>query len=340
MRGFHFLMLFSAALLCGVCQARERDVALIRGTGGMREPDRPLRVVATLFPQYDFARAIGGGLVEVSMLQPPGADSHSYEPNPSDMARLAAADLVLYAGDAMEPWAARIREAVGGGGRNGAAKFFDVSKGIRLIEAEDSGHDHDRGENGHDGDDDRRADHGHSHSDDPHFWLDPLLAEIMAGNIAEALAKLADRDGSVRTIMENAEHLASRLRRLHGECEAAVRRAGRTTLVFGGRFAFAYFFRRYGLDQVGVYDGCGPGVEPSVRRIVDVVRYVKDNAIPVVYHEELAEPRIARTIAEETGATPLMVHSLHNLSLEEFEDGKTFMELMEANLGAFMRGME
>ncbi|MDR1613641.1 MAG: zinc ABC transporter substrate-binding protein [Planctomycetota bacterium] len=307
--------------------------ALGWGAACSGEAGRKLRVVATLFPLYDFARSIGGDLVDVSLLLPPGADSHSYEPGPSDLARLAAADLALYTGDDNEHWVARVREAVGDGERNGVRKFFDVSAGVKPIAAEDRGGHRDRGDGDHGGE-------GRFHAFDPHFWLDPPLAGLMAGNIARALGKLAADEDAFSAIDRNAQRLIEDLGRLHRESEALVKRAKRKTLVFGGRFAFAHFFRRYGLEQVGVYDGCGPGVEPSVRRIVEVVRYVNDHAIPAVYHEELAEPRIARAIAAETGAATVMLHSLHNLSRDEFAAGRTFVDLMRANIAALAKGLE
>ncbi len=288
------------------------------------EPGK-LAIIATLFPQYDFARRIAGEKADVSLLLPPGADSHSYEPTPSDMLRIADADLFIHGGQQTEPWALRILAALADSGR---VAGVDSSTNIQLIasggqeenDAEDQSHD------------------SHSHAVDPHYWLDPHLAMLVADTIADAICQ-ADPDNS-DLYRNNARLLRDDLEQLDRECAAMAAAAKRKTLVFGGRFAFAYFCQRYGLAHVGVYDSCGPGADPSVKRIIEVVDYVKRNAIPVVYYEEMSTPRIAETIAAESGAVLLMAHSLHNISADETQKNVSYLDLMRQNLDHFKKGLE
>ncbi len=138
----------------------------------------------------------------------------------------------------------------------------------------------------------------------------------------------------------NAAALKSDLRAIDAECRAMVASAKRNTLVFGGKFAFAYFVKRYGLEHIGAYDSCGAGEEPSVRRVIEITDYVRANHTPVIFHEEYAEPRISKSIADATGCGMAMVHSLQNLTKEDFDAGLAFVELMRRNIAAFARGLQ
>lgn len=288
------------------------------------EPVQAIRIVSTLFPQYDFARRIGGSRVESRLLLPPGVDCHSYEPTPSDMALIADSDLFLFTGDAMEPWAVRIGKAVFGAECD--ARMIDVSRGVALM--------------GDDADDHEGHDHGHGrdHALDPHFWLDPNLAATLADNLVEALERIDPEHAAL--YRDNAAALKDDLSDLDAESRRLTSAPRVRVLVFGGKFAFSYFTRRYGLEHVGVYDGCGPGVEPSLRRVLEVIEYIREHDIRVVYHEELSAPRIAGSIAGETGAKPMMLHSLHNLGRDEFEAGLTYVDIMRRNISSIAAGLE
>lgn len=288
-----------------------------------------LIVFASLYPQYDFARRVAGDLAEVKLLLPPGAESHSYEPAPSDMAAIAAADLFIYTGEYMEPWAKRMADAAA---TPGGVAIVDASAGIRLLAAENAG-DHDA-----DGDDHGDGHDHHHHGFDPHIWLDPVLALRMVDCIADAFIQ---RDPANKEVYEaNAAVLKNELKTLDAEFRRTVDNAARRTLVFGERFAFAYFFRRYGLDYVGAYRSCAPGAEPGMKAVIGVIDYVRANQARFIYLEETARPRITSVVAEETGATPLRVSSLHNLGAEQHGADPGFVGIMKANMDAFAKGLE
>ena len=325
---------------------------------------KKLAIVATLFPQYDFAKHIGGDKATVTMLLPPGTDAHAFDPKPSDVISIAKSDVFAYTGAEMEPWAEDLLDALKG---TGTTRVVNVSSGIELIknaaaehEDDHDGHDdheehaeddHDRDDHAHDNDDHddyahdddhdhARGDHdhaGHVHLLDPHIWLDPMLAVVMVDNLLAAMCDADPENTAYYTA--NANALKDDLRAIDTECRAMAAAAKRHTLVFGGKFAFAYFTKRYGLEHIGAYDSCGAGEEPSIRQIIDITEYVKNNHIPVIYHEEFAEPRISKGIADATGCAIALAHSLHNLSAEERASGVAFVELMRRNVAAFAEGL-
>ncbi|MCC8164735.1 MAG: zinc ABC transporter substrate-binding protein [Planctomycetes bacterium] len=333
------LFILCAAALTAPTAARAADA---------NAADNRLRVVASLFPQYDFARQIAGDLADVTLLLPPGAESHSFEPTPVDMRRIATADLFIYTGQYMEPWAERLVVAATDNGRDGGGvTIVDASAGIALLSSAEFAHtgeeeegvhdDHDHAEHGNDTDD--HAGHaGHAHGAfDPHIWLDPTRAAAMALNIAAAFAE-RDPDNA-ETYRSRAAAIRDELLRLDRAFAADVASARRRTLVFGERFAFGYFFQHYGLRPLSPYTSCAPGAEPGLRAVLDVVNEMKRENLRVVYREEMATSRIADVLVEETGAEILLVDSLHNPPASRQAYGETFQSIMGRNMDAFRKGL-
>ena len=281
--------------------------------GGTEKTDK-LTVVATLFPQYDFCRALVGDRAEVILLLPPGMESHSFEPSMADMRTIYGADLFLFTGPAMEPWADKIA-----GSLPDSVTVTDVSVGIEKIE-----HDH--------GDHDHEHEHGHDHEEeemDPHVWTDPLNACVMTENI---LASLCVRDPDNGAFYrQNAEKYLNELRGLDETFRQIVLSGETNWVCHGGRFSMAYFAKRYGLSVTAAFDSCSSQAEPSAARVMEMIEEVKKQKTKVVFYEELNEPRIARVIAEESGAQMLLLHTCHNVSKDELNRGETYLSLMKQN---------
>ena len=277
--------------------------------------EEKLRVVCSLFPQYDFVRQIAGERVDLRLLLPPGAEAHNFEPRPLDVKALHEADLFIFTGEAMESWAARIIR-----GLPESVRVVDTSAGIELL-AED-GHEHG---------------HRHDHGMDPHIWLDLERAGRMVEVIADALSTADPSHG------EEYSNAAAALRRelaaLDGEFRAVAERAERRTVVFGGHFACRYLLRRYGLEWMTLHEGDSEAAEPGLRRVARVLQYMRDNDVHCVLHEESVPPRAARRLAEEAGAELLRFNTAHNLSREEMEKGLGFVDIMRQNLAVLERAL-
>ena len=306
------IMLFS--LLAGCAEDIGENVLPASG-------DRRIRIVTTLFPQYDFARTISGDKAEVSILLDPGVESHMYDPSVKDMVKITECDVFIYTGELMEPWAARI---TGGLGEKGPV-VIDASAGIELIESN-----HHHGEEEHD--------HEEEEPElDPHIWLDLALAAEMVDNIAAGIS-LADPDNS-EYYMQNARDYKKEILALDGEFFETVSSGKRDTLVFGGPFAYSYLFERYGLDHVGLYDSCSSEAEPSMARMREIIDYMGANEVKILFIDENGEGRPAASVAAQTGAECVVFHTCHNLALSEAESGAAFTGLMRKNLEALERGL-
>lgn len=283
------------------------------------------KLVATLFPQYDFIRVIAGDLVEVSLLLPPGVESHSYEPTPKDIAGIMEADAFLYTGEVMEPWAAKII-----GNLNGTeVKIVDLSKDITLLAATEE-------DDAHEGE--AEGDDAHEEGAyDPHIWLDPNNAKIMVTTLLETLIEIEPENEAI--FRENAEAYLAELTALDLAFKDLFAKSETQTIYYGGHFVFGYFAKAYGLTTVSPYDGFSPDAEPTPKRIADLIDAMDQAKFKVIYYEELVDPKIARLVSQETGAEMVLLHGAHNLSKEELESGVGYLELMQQNLEKLKLGM-
>jgi zinc transport system substrate-binding protein len=236
-------------------------------------------------------------------------ESHAFEPTPSDIVAINEADVFIYTGEYMEPWAARIAESL-----EGDALVSDVSKGIELDSEE---HDDAGGE-------------ARAVPYDPHIWTDPVRAEAMARNVEKALCE-ADPENA-EYYRANADAYIKELEALDSDLAQTVKNSAGKKIWFGGRFAMNYFAERYGIECEAAFDSCSAESEPSAQRIATMIDGMRAEGAPVIFYEELADPKIARTISEATGAEMLLLHSCHNLSEKEMSSGETYITLMRQNL--------
>lgn len=296
-----------------------------------------IKIVTTLFPQYDFARQIAGDKAEVTLLLPPGAESHSFEPTPSDIITINKADIFIYTGKYMEPWAEKIIQSTD----SDTINILDVSNGITLFK-EDHEHDeeeHDEDEHTED-DIDNSEEHGgdgHNHEYDPHIWTSPVIAKKMVDNIAASLCYVDSENASY--YKSNAEKYKKQLDELDAEFNEIVSTGVRNKIYFGGRFALHYFTEEYGLEHESAYDNCSSETEPSAHDIAQIIDEIKEHKIPVIYYEELTDPKVSRSISEDTGAEMLLFHSCHNISKEDFEKGVTYLDIMKQNAENLKKGL-
>jgi len=286
------------------------------------------RVVTTLFPLYDFARSVGQEKIDVVLLLPPGVEPHAFEPKPSDIAKVAQADVFIYTGEAMEPWAEKVIKSVG----RSRLRVVDASKGIALMKIGG-------GEAGTGPVKGQPTDAGHGHGSrnvDPHIWLDFANAQAMVDSITEALVRA--RPAGEALFRQNSEVYKEKLRALDRTFATELSNCPKREFIHAGHYAFGYLARRYGLTYMAA-QGFDPDSEPTAKQLAALARQVKSAGLNIIFYEELVEPRMARTVARETGAGLLMLHGAHNLSREEFEKGASFIGLMQANLVNLKRGL-
>ena len=321
-------------LLCCLLAA----ALLLGGCNGRAEPpqDGRLNVVCSLFPYYDFVRAIGGEHVEATLLVPAGRETHSFEPTPLDVITVANADVFLYNGGESEYWVEQILGSAGADIPVTAAMMDHVEAlEEEIVEGmEGHGHDHEH-EHGHheEGEDE----HHREITYDEHIWTSPVAAKGICRAICEALCQ-ADGEHA-DDYQANLEQYLDELDRLDRAFAETAAQGKRCTLVFGDRFPLLYFCKTYGLDYRAAFHGCAGDTEPSLATLKYLIDKVSDEDIPVVYTIEMSSRKIADAIAETTGAKVRTFHSCQTVSRQEFDRGATYLELMWENVDALKEGL-
>ena len=112
----------------------------------------------------------------------------------------------------------------------------------------------------------------------------------------------------------------------------AVANAPNKTLIFGDRFPFRYFTDAYGLNYFAAFSGCSSQADASIATVLFLIDKVQSEKVPVVFKIELSNGNLAKTISESTGAQVLELHSAHNLSKEDFDNGVTYLDVMWRNV--------
>ena len=270
-------------------------------------PDSSINIVTTLFPQYYFSKEIGGEFVDVDLLLPPGTEAHSFELTPKDMVELLNADIFFFTSKEMEPWAVNIIHNL----EEENVKVVDLSQNIDLISSKD--HDHEELE-----------------GVDPHYWTDPNMVMIMVDTILDSLLEVDAENTEYYT--KNAKDIKARLEVLDKDIREALAKTESKTILSGGHFAFGYFARQYGLEYLSPYAGFSPNAEPTPQRITELIRTINETGAKAIFYEELVDPKVTKVIVEETGIQMLLLHGTHNVSKEDFENGKTYFDFMYENL--------
>jgi zinc transport system substrate-binding protein len=276
---------------------------------------KKLRVVTTLFPLYDMAKSIGADKTEVLLLVPPGVEAHSFEPRPSDIFKINEADIFVYTGKFMEPWA----EDVIKGAVNENLVVVDASHGAKMIPGVSRDADEPAG------------------SLDPHIWLDFDNAGIMVKNILQAFQI---KDSANKALYEQkAGEYSRKLTEFDSLYKTTLAACKHRTIVYGGHYAFGYPARRYGIRYLAA-QGVSPDAEPTANDLVKLVEQIKKERIKYIFYEELTSPRITETIAGETNAKMLLLNAAHNVSRDQLDQGVSLFDILRRNLENLSRGLE
>lgn len=278
-----------------------------------------IQVISTLFPQYDFTKAIGGENVDVRLLMPPGTESHSYEPTPKDLVDIQNADVFIYTSLAMEPWVEKLLTQIGPN-----TLVVEATKGVLHLDAHEMGLEVVSDDHGHEG-------------VDPHVWLDPANASIMAGNVAEGLMQVSPSEKEM--FKKNLETYQTSLKSLDSMIATSLAKFPKKDIIFAGHNAFGYFAKKYEIGFHSPYAGFSPDSEPAPQKIAEMVDLMKSSGQKAVYYEELIDPKIARIIASETNAQMIMLHAAHNVSKDDLKNNLTYIEIMKENLTKLEEGL-
>ena len=279
------------------------------------ENTRPLRIVTSFLPIQSHTLAIAGQNAEVVQLLGKDAGPHDFQLSPSDVKKLAEADLFIINGAGIEDWLDDLVKK----SSNKDLVIVDSSKGVDLVESPEEvaiagGHGHH---------------HHHGDGGNPHIWLDPVIAQKQAANIVAALQK-AD-PANAAAYAENGAAYAAELEALDAEYRATLAPLPNKNLV-SFHDAFPYLSARYGLNYVGAIAEF-PEKDPTPRQLASLVDKIRELQVGVLFAETGYAPGLLEKIAKETGAK---VSSLDTLEVGQ-GGAKAYLERMRKNLSSLQR---
>ncbi|MGN0611764.1 MAG: metal ABC transporter substrate-binding protein [Ruminiclostridium sp.] len=273
-----------------------------------------LKIISTVFPPYDLAKQIAGDNADISILLPPGSESHTYEPTAKEILEIQNCDIFLYIGGENEQWAEKII----------SSNKSDSVKTVKLIDCVKTLKESDL----HEDEEEHHEEHGHE--TDEHIWTSPKNEQLMLTAVYDAICEADPENKAVYT--KNKDSYNEQLSELDKAYKEAIDNAKNKTIIIADKFPFRYLAEEYGLDCYAAFSSCSDESEPSAAAMTSLISTIKERNIPVVYYLEFSSTKVADTLCSETGASSLMLHSCHNVSKEDLEKGISYVDLMKQNL--------
>lgn len=319
------------------------------GSNKTEKKQYKLKVMTTLFPYYDFARAVIGDIddIDLQLLVSPGQDDHSFEPTPKDVVAINQADLFIYNGGSIENWVDTVIQSLDNKKQQQMRMMDAIGQERLLGEEEEEGvfavsdHDHDH-EDSHSHTKDETDEHSqagntseqeeHSHADeelDEHIWTSPANAEILVDSICQKLSQMMP-EHKVQ-FRKNADNYIKQIKQLDTKFKNITSKATHKEVIFADKFPIKYFAKEYGLKYYAAFAGCSGDTEPSAKTVAFLIDKVKKNDVKGIFYLELSSTAMADTICQDTGTVAYQFNSCHNITNGQFKAGVTYVQLMKEN---------
>ena len=281
-----------------------------------------LKVTASFYPMYDFAKKIGGDKVEVKNMISSNVEPHDWEPTPKDLVAVGDSDVFIYNGAGMESWIDKVTKS----SDNKKLEVVEASKGVKLLKGEDE--DKDAKKAG--------VEDAHEHGAyDPHVWLAPENVKKEMENIKNAFVKAdpKNKDYYENNYKENAKKLDE----LDGKFKEELKKTKKKDIVVAHQ-AFGYICNAYGLNQVPI-EGLSPDSEPDAAKMAEIAKFAKDNNVKYIFFEDLVSPKVAETIAKEAGAETQVLNPIEGLTDKQLKAGDDYFSIMNKNLEILVKAL-
>ena len=282
--------------------------------------DNKLTILTSNFPSYDFARAITKDVpnTSVEMLLKPGTEAHDYEPSPKDIVKISKADIFIYIGGESDEWI------------DDLLKDINTKKGkvVKLMDLADKRFEEDP----------QTKEKSIDLEYDEHVWTGPRNSI----KILKGLNKIISEEDSYNSSLynTNTNNYINEFKEIDSEMWHIGDNLKRNILVFGDRFPFRYLVNEYNFNYYAAFPGCSSETEANSKTISNLINIVKENNVPVIIKVDYSNGKIANTIASETGAKVLTMYSGHNITEEEFNNGKTLIDIMKENIDVIKQALQ
>lgn len=289
--------------------------------------DDRISVYTSFYTMYDFSKKIGGDRIKLTNIMPQGAEPHHWEPSPRDILEIEKADVFIYNGAGMEPWVEKVLGTI----KNKDLVAVETSKNTELLLGNHS--------HGEDHEEENSEEQNHDHDDleyDPHVWLSPKNAKKQMEAIKDAFVKADPKNSEYYE--KNFDENAEKLDKLDRDYVEELSKYTKKDIVVGHQ-AFGYLCNEYGLHQLAI-EGLNADTEPTPARMAEIVRFVKEKDVKVIFSEELLSQKVVNAVANETGAKIEFLNPLGGLTKEDIASGKEYFSIMRENLEALKKALE
>ena len=282
-----------------------------------------MKVVTTIFPEYDWVKQIAGeeaSNLELTMLLDNGVDLHSYQPTADDIMKISECDLFIYVGGESDAWVEdALKEAVNKNMKvinlldvlGNTVKEEEVVEGMQTEEEE--------------------SEEGPEY--DEHVWLSLKNAKVMCKAIADDLADIDAENAHI--YQSNEQDYVKKLDDLDKQYQEVVDASSQKTLIFGDRFPFRYMVDDYGLSYYAAFVGCSAETEASFETITFLAKKTDELGIRNIMTIEKSDQKIAKTIIDNTkdkNQNILTLNSMQSTTSDDVKNGTTYFSVMEDNL--------
>lgn len=300
-------------------------MAACGGTSEYNKEDGKIKIVTTIFPEYDWIKAVMGDKAEdadITLLLDNGVDLHSYQPTAEDILKISTCDMFIYVGGESDEW---VEDALA------TAQNKDICV-INLMEVlgenvkeeetvegmqEEKEHDHEDGDKEY----------------DEHVWLSLKNAGTLVEAITDGLIK-TDQSNAL-SYKANADSYISELKQLDEEYAETVDKAPIKTILFGDRFPFRYMADDYGIRYYAAFVGCSAETEASFETISFLARKADELDLPAVITIEGSDKKLAETIVKNTASENMKILTMDSMQAATSKDaaeGITYISVMRKNL--------
>lgn len=325
---------------------------MFTGCGASEKPTAQgdkLKIVTTIFPEYDWTREILGDQserAEVTMLLDNGVDLHSYQPTADDLIKIAECDLFIYVGGESDGWVESALASASNPDRAVINLIDTLGDSVKLEEVvegmQETEHDHEEDEeHAHDADEEHTDADEQEAETDEHVWLSLRNAQAVCRKIAEKLGEIDPEHEQAYT--DNALAYIDKLVALDAKYQAAVDAANKKTLVFGDRFPFRYLTEDYGLNYYAAFVGCSAETEASFETIRFLAEKTDALGLSHVLTIENPNHKIAETVVANTSGKNqqvLSMDSMQSVTSKDVAAGATYLSIMEHNLEVLTQALQ
>lgn len=323
------------AVLLMVCISgcgQKKETGLVSDT---QEQNVKMKVVTTIFPEYDWVKEIAGYRaddIKLTMLLDNGVDLHSYQPTAEDIMEISDCDLFIYVGGESDAW---VEDALG----ESVNKNMKV---INLLDVLGKSVKEEEIVEGMEGEEEEEEESGEEEPEyDEHVWLSLKNAKVICRTIADSMAEIDKEYADL--YQENEAVYEQKLDELDGEYQKAVDEASKKTILFGDRFPFRYLADDYGLNYYAAFVGCSAETEASFETVTFLAGKVDELGLKNIITIEKSDQKIAKTIIQNTkdkNQGILTMNSMQSITSEDIRNGASYLSIMEDNLSVLQGALQ